>query len=250
MMGTSATMDTLCRRVRPWLSCEGICRHHQTARHSVQPVFLLAVTARQSGGFVPCDARIVWDSADTTPHGYGGHALRAYKPPERSRITIRKSATCRMDPDGEAFVVLFHADGSAAFRLRMSPSRMARRTSKSLTRSLPPDEARGSPGHPRTRCFPAAFGSVCTGGGCSGSSALWAHAGARDAVPVVPRPLGGAIVPHHRHRRKAQGAPRRSDAGQQRRRHCACWPCVLTRSTPSQPCACMAPCAPACTEVQ
>ena len=64
-------------------------------------------------------------------------------------MTIRqlRDLLATMHPDGEALVTLFTPMAlQRHLRLRMSPPRMARRTSKSLTRSPPPNEASCGPG--------------------------------------------------------------------------------------------------------
>src|SRR6266478_5030815 len=62
-------MDTISSSFRPWLSCQGICllNHHQTGdTDSVQPVILLPVQRDSQETFIPCEARMLWYSADRT----------------------------------------------------------------------------------------------------------------------------------------------------------------------------------------
>ena len=144
-------------------------------------------------------------------------------------MTIRqlRDLLATMDPDGEALVTLFHADGSAErLRLRMSPSRMAMRTSKSLTRSLPPDEASCGPaGHQSARAsrhiHRSVEGASARVAGVIDRPNLGQYAGAGGACAVVPQRLIGATVPHNRDRRAAQGEPRMWYAVKKRGRPCA-----------------------------
>src|SRR5436853_7086497 len=64
-----ATMDTIGSSFRPWLSCQGICllnRHQTGDTYSVQPIILLPVQRDSQETFIPCEARILWYSADRT----------------------------------------------------------------------------------------------------------------------------------------------------------------------------------------
>src|SRR6266704_1535442 len=68
-MDKLATMDTIGSSFRPWLSCQGICllnRHQTGDTDSVQPVILLPVQRDSQETFIPCEARILWYSADRT----------------------------------------------------------------------------------------------------------------------------------------------------------------------------------------
>ena len=131
-------------------------------------------------------------------------------------MTIRqlRDLLAMMNPDGEAFVTLFHADGSAeTFAIEEVTATHARRTSKSLTRSPPPDEAACGPaGHQGSCAIRHIHRSV------EGASARVAggvdrphrvpYVGAGGACAVVPQQLAGATVPNNRDRRAAHGAPR------------------------------------------
>src|SRR5919198_3537818 len=69
-MDKLATMDTIGSSFRPWLSCQGICllnRHQTGDTDSVQPVILLPVQRDSQETFIPCEARMLWYSADRTP---------------------------------------------------------------------------------------------------------------------------------------------------------------------------------------
>src|SRR6266852_5394717 len=62
-------MGTIGSSFRPWLSCQGIylLKRHQTGdTDSVQPVILLPVQRDSQGTFIPCEARMLWYSADRT----------------------------------------------------------------------------------------------------------------------------------------------------------------------------------------
>src|SRR5215475_13277552 len=68
-MDKSATMDTIGSSFRPWLSCQGICllnRHQTGDTDSVTPVILLPVQRDSQETFIPCEARMLWYSADRT----------------------------------------------------------------------------------------------------------------------------------------------------------------------------------------
>src|SRR6266851_8831424 len=68
-MDKLATMDTIGSSFRPWLSCQGICllnRHQTGDTDSVQPVILLPVQRDSQETFIPCEARMLWYSADRT----------------------------------------------------------------------------------------------------------------------------------------------------------------------------------------
>src|SRR5437588_2441735 len=68
-MDKLATMDTIGSSFRPWLSCQSICllnRHQTGDTDSVQPVILLPVQRDSQETFIPCEARILWYSADRT----------------------------------------------------------------------------------------------------------------------------------------------------------------------------------------
>src|SRR5213592_4296092 len=70
-----ATMDTIGSSFRPWLSCQGICllnRHQTGDTDSVQPVILLPVPRDSQETFIPCEARMLWYSANRT----SSHQLR------------------------------------------------------------------------------------------------------------------------------------------------------------------------------
>jgi hypothetical protein len=69
VMDKLATMDTIGSSFRPWLSCQGICllnRHQTGDTDSVQPVILLPVQRDSQETFIPCEARMLWYSADRT----------------------------------------------------------------------------------------------------------------------------------------------------------------------------------------
>jgi hypothetical protein len=62
-------MDTIGSSFRPWLSCQGICllnRHQTGDTDSVQPGILLPVQRDSQETFIPCEARMLWYSADRT----------------------------------------------------------------------------------------------------------------------------------------------------------------------------------------
>src|SRR5260370_8478525 len=64
-----ATKGTIVSSFRPWLSCQGICllnRHQTGDTDSVQPVILLPVQRDSQETFIPCEARMLWYSADRT----------------------------------------------------------------------------------------------------------------------------------------------------------------------------------------
>src|SRR5438128_12312469 len=68
-MDKLATMDTIGSSFRPWLSCQGICllnRHQTGDTDSVQPVILLPVQRDSQETFIPCEAHMLWYSADRT----------------------------------------------------------------------------------------------------------------------------------------------------------------------------------------
>src|SRR5262249_31502960 len=68
-MDKLATMDTIGSSFRPWLSCQGICllnRHQTGDTDSVQPVILLPVQRDSQETFIPCEARMLWYSAERT----------------------------------------------------------------------------------------------------------------------------------------------------------------------------------------
>src|SRR4029434_5170316 len=68
-MDKLATMDTIGSSFRPWLSCQGICllnRHQTGDTDSVQPGILLPVQRDSQETFIPCEARMLWYSADRT----------------------------------------------------------------------------------------------------------------------------------------------------------------------------------------
>src|ERR1043166_1741008 len=68
-MDKLATMDTIGSSFRPWLSCQGICllnRHQTGDTDSVQPVLLRPVQRDSQETFIPCEARMLWYSADRT----------------------------------------------------------------------------------------------------------------------------------------------------------------------------------------
>src|SRR5436853_3859676 len=68
-MDKLATMDTIGSSFRPWLSCQSICllnRHQTGDTDSVQPVVLLPVQRDSQETFIPCEARMLWYSADRT----------------------------------------------------------------------------------------------------------------------------------------------------------------------------------------
>src|SRR5215510_14114653 len=68
-MDKLAPMDTIGGSFRPWLSCEGICwlnRHQTGDTDSVQPVILLPVQRDSQETFIPCEARMLWYSAERT----------------------------------------------------------------------------------------------------------------------------------------------------------------------------------------
>src|SRR6266705_2312690 len=69
VMDKLATMDTIGSSFRPQLSCPGICllnRHQTGDTDSVQPVILLPVQRDSQETFIPCEARMLWYSADRT----------------------------------------------------------------------------------------------------------------------------------------------------------------------------------------
>jgi hypothetical protein len=68
-MDKLATMGTIGSSFRPWLSCQGICllnRHQTGDTDSVQPIILLPVQRDSQETFIPCEARMLWYSADRT----------------------------------------------------------------------------------------------------------------------------------------------------------------------------------------
>src|SRR2546421_8000415 len=68
-MDKLATMDTIGSSFRPWLSCQGICllnRHQTGDTDSVQPVIPLPGQRDSQETFIPCEARMLWYSADRT----------------------------------------------------------------------------------------------------------------------------------------------------------------------------------------
>src|SRR4029450_3905289 len=68
-MDKLATMDTIGSSFRTWLSCQGICllnRHQTGDTDSVQPIILLPVQRDSQETFIPCEARMLWYSADRT----------------------------------------------------------------------------------------------------------------------------------------------------------------------------------------
>jgi hypothetical protein len=68
-MDKLATMDTIGSSFRPWLSCQGICllnRPQTGDTDSVQPIILLPVQRDSQETFIPCEARMLWYSADRT----------------------------------------------------------------------------------------------------------------------------------------------------------------------------------------
>src|SRR5216683_2625527 len=68
-MDKLATRDTIGSSFRSWLSCQGICllnRHQTGDTDSVQPVILLPVQRDSQETFIPCEARMLWYSADRT----------------------------------------------------------------------------------------------------------------------------------------------------------------------------------------
>src|SRR4029453_13962235 len=68
-MDKLAPMDTIGSSFRPWLSCQGICllnRHQTGDTDSVQPIILLPVQRDSQETFIPCEARMLWYSADRT----------------------------------------------------------------------------------------------------------------------------------------------------------------------------------------
>src|SRR2546423_15558968 len=68
-MDKLATMDTIGSSFRPQLSCQGICllnRHQTGDTDSVQPVIPLPVQRDSQETFIPCEARMLWYSADRT----------------------------------------------------------------------------------------------------------------------------------------------------------------------------------------
>src|SRR4030095_7972886 len=68
-MDKLATMDTIGSSFRPWLSCQGICllnRNKTGDTDSVQPIILLPVQRDSQETFIPCEARMLWYSADRT----------------------------------------------------------------------------------------------------------------------------------------------------------------------------------------
>src|SRR2546428_11009568 len=68
-MDELATMGTIGSSFRPRLFCQGICllnRHQTGDTDSVQPVLLLPVQRDSQETFLPCEARMLWYSADRT----------------------------------------------------------------------------------------------------------------------------------------------------------------------------------------
>src|SRR4029077_7747004 len=97
-------------------------------------------------------------------------------------MTIRqlRDLLATMNPDGEALVTLFHADGSAVTfaiedvtathgeaHIEISDEEPA--ACRGLLRTCWAPGRLCKPRYPSQRC-----GSVCAGGGCSGSSVSWA----------------------------------------------------------------------------
>src|SRR6267143_2075864 len=68
-MDELATMGTIGSSFRPRLFCQGICllnRHQTGDTDSVQPVLLLPVQRDSQETFLPCEAHMLWYSADRT----------------------------------------------------------------------------------------------------------------------------------------------------------------------------------------
>ncbi len=68
-MDKLATMGTIGSSFRPWLSCQGLCvlnRHQTGDTDSVQLVILLPGQRDSQETFLPCEARMLWYSADRT----------------------------------------------------------------------------------------------------------------------------------------------------------------------------------------
>src|SRR5215510_1132102 len=87
-MDKLATMDTIGSSFRPWLSCQGICllnRHQTGDTDSVQPVILLPVQRDSQETFIPCEARMLWYSAERTSS-------------QQLRDTTRPTGTLPMNP--------------------------------------------------------------------------------------------------------------------------------------------------------
>ena len=144
-------------------------------------------------------------------------------------MTIRqlRDLLATMDPDGEALVTLFHADGSAeTFAIEDVTVTHGDAHIEISTRSLPPDEASCGPaGHQSARAsrhiHRSVEGASARVAGVIDRPNLGQYAGAGGACAVVPQRLIGATVPHNRDRRAAQGEPRMWYAVKKRGRPCA-----------------------------
>jgi hypothetical protein len=93
VMDKWATMDTIGSSFRPWLSCQGICllnRHQTGDTDSVQPVILLPVQRDSQETFIPCEAHMLWYSADRTSSQQLRDTTRNWK------VSIRDSWTNRL----------------------------------------------------------------------------------------------------------------------------------------------------------
>src|SRR6266567_5782783 len=94
-MDKLATMDTIGSSFRPWLSCQGICllnRHQTGDTDSVQPVILLPVQRDSQETFIPCEARMLWYSADRTSSQQLRDTTQSWGlvPPARSAPPVRR----------------------------------------------------------------------------------------------------------------------------------------------------------------
>src|SRR5437899_8387343 len=103
-MDKLATMDTIGSSFRPWLSCQGICllnRHQTGDTDSVQPVILLPVQRDSQETFIPCEARMLWYSADRTSSQQLRDTTRprwrgTYAPPAAPSQRNAKTSRCSL----------------------------------------------------------------------------------------------------------------------------------------------------------
>src|SRR2546421_9558279 len=116
-MDKLATMDTIGSSFRPWLSCQGICllnRHQTGDTDSVQPVILLPIQRDSQETFIPCEARMLWYSADRTSSQQLRDTTQIFQ--ERAAALL---ATLKRSPMPRYLVAdakLYHEDNSANLR--------------------------------------------------------------------------------------------------------------------------------------
>src|SRR5215472_2750974 len=102
-MDKLATMGTIGSSFRPRLSYYGICllnRHQTGDTDSVQPVILLPVQRDSQETFIPCEARMLWYSADRTSSQQLRDTTRFWASSFSSRVNTavaarRASLICR-----------------------------------------------------------------------------------------------------------------------------------------------------------